>query len=118
MSAIPPGPAGALHAVLALGVEIAALVAAVRAGLALQGGGWAGWATGLVLMAAVIGAWALWGAPTSATRLTGTALLGFKGAVFLFAAGGFLIADGWGVAVIFAAVAILHVTLALALDAL
>lgn len=108
------GPLYPVHAVLALGVEIAVLVAVVRAGLALAGGGVSGWLLGLVALAVVIALWALWGAPKSATRLDGAALLSFKCAIFAVAAGAFFIADGVTVAAIFAAVAALHLILALA----
>ncbi len=108
------GPLYPLHAVLALGVEIAVLVAVVRAGITLGGGGVTGWALGLLALAAVIGLWALWGAPKSATRLEGMALLAFKTAIFGLAALAFLYADGGIVAAVFAIIAGVHVALAVA----
>lgn len=108
------GPLYPLHAVLALGVEIAVLVAVVRAGISLGGGGVVGWLIGLVALTAVIGLWALWGAPKSETRLEGHSLLAFKIGIFGLAAVAFLIADGAWVAIVFVLVTVVHLLLAVA----
>ena len=113
MNHVPPGPIGVLHAVLALGVEIAVLVAVYRLGVDVLDG-WSGHLAGFGYMCAVIAVWARWAAPNSATRLTARALLAFKSAVFLLAALAFLVADGWIVAAVFAAVTVVHLALAVA----
>ncbi|WP_375172975.1 DUF2568 domain-containing protein [Pseudooceanicola sp.] len=117
MSHVPPGPAGVLHAILALGVEVAVLVAVYRLGMDMLEG-WRGHLAGFGLMCAVVAVWARWGAPTSATRLTGRALLIFKVAVFSAGLVAFSLVDGASVAVIFVGVAVVHLLLALKLNAL
>lgn len=111
------GAAYLLHAVLALGVEIAVLVAVFRLGSTMIPG-WAGLVAGLFLLACVIALWARWGAPKSGHRLTGRPLLVFKVAIFTLGAAAFWAADGTLVAVIFALIVAAHLVLAMAIDAL
>lgn len=111
------GAAYLLHAVLALGVEIAVLVAVFRLGSTMIPG-WAGLVAGLFLLACVIALWARWGAPKSRHRLTGRALLAFKIAIFGTGTVAVWAADGTLVAVIFALIVAAHLVLAMAIDAL
>jgi len=106
------GPLYIVHAILALGVEIAVLVAMVRFGRTMVEGFW-GWGLGFLCMGGIIALWALWGAPNSATRLDGTALLVFKSAVFLTATLAFWISSGPMGAAVFAIITMIHLALAL-----
>jgi hypothetical protein len=111
------GAAYLLHAVLALGVEIAVLVAVFRLGSTMIPG-WAGLVAGLFLLACVIVLWGRWGAPKSGHRLTSRPLLVFKIAIFTLGAAAFWAVDGALVAMIFTVICVLHLALAVAIDAL
>lgn len=117
MTSDDPDPHGGgalyvLHAILALGMEIAVLVGLWQAGRHVASG-WQGYALAALALAVALALWARWGAPTSPHRLRETALLAFKSAIFTAGALAWAIAAGSGAAMIFAVLAALHLALAL-----
>lgn len=85
---------------LAFALELAMLAAFAIWSLSLDSAWWIRWGLAAVLVAAVIGVWAVWAAPNSATRLGEPALTLLKIALFGLAALALLAArqTGWGAA--------------------
>ena len=83
---------------LAFAIELMMLAALGYWAFGAAPGGWLSWLMAVAIVALAIGLWALWGAPTSATRLQMPWLLVFKivmfgaGIVALWAAGQYSLA--------------------------
>ncbi|MDF1854102.1 DUF2568 domain-containing protein [Pseudooceanicola sp.] len=100
-----------INHLLALTLEIALLIGLARVGLALRPG-WMGWVLAAILVLIAVALWTRFAAPSSATRLSGSALLGFKSAIFAAGAIGLAWRDGAAVGAVFAALVVLHLALA------
>ena len=97
---------------LAFAIELMMLAALGYWAFGAAPGGWLSWLAALAIVAVAIGLWAVWGAPTSATRLKMPLLLLFK--IIMFGAGVLALwaAGQSALALWFAALVVLNLVLA------
>ena len=108
----------AINDVLALLLEIGALVAIAQGVHTIAGPGLAGWLLPALAVIAVVALWGIFAAPKSSRRLKGEALIVFKALVFSAASLSLLVSAGAAWAVAFAALAAVQIGLAVATNRL